>query len=66
MDGYVFCVVCGCVFLLPMLGVLFVIHCGLGIVAIIHHVLVAAEVPWVGLQLSCFGHVRAKNNSVFP
>ena len=27
---------------------------------------VVAEVPRFGLQLSCFGHVRAKNNSEFP
>ena len=27
---------------------------------------VAAEVPRFGLQLSCFGHVRAKTNSEFP
>ena len=25
---------------------------------------VAAEVPWFGSQLSCFGHARAKYNSV--
>ena len=27
---------------------------------------VAAEVPHFGLQLSCFGHVRAKTNSELP
>ena len=27
---------------------------------------VATEVPWFGLQLSCFGHVRAKTNSELP
>ena len=27
---------------------------------------VAAEVPWFGSQLSCFGHARAKKNSVLP
>ena len=27
---------------------------------------VAAKVPWIGSQLSCFGHVGAKNNSVLP
>ena len=27
---------------------------------------VAAEVPWFGLQLSCFGHARAKNKSELP
>ena len=31
-----------------------------------HCVFVAAEVPWFGLQLSCFGHVRAKTNSELP
>ena len=37
---------------------------GLWIAAIFHCVFVAAEGPWFGLQLSCFGHVRAKKNSV--
>ena len=27
---------------------------------------VAVEVPWFGLRLSCFGHVRAKTNTEFP
>ena len=31
-----------------------------------HCLFVAAEVPWFGLQLSCFGHVRAKTNSELP
>ena len=34
--------------------------------AIIHCVFVAAEVPWFRLQLSCFGHARAKNDSELP
>ena len=38
----------------------------LWIASIIHCVFVAAEGPWFGLQLSCFGHVRAKNNSKLP
>ena len=39
---------------------------GLWIAATIHCVFVAAEGTWFGLQLSCFGHVRAKNNSELP
>ena len=39
---------------------------GLWIATIIHCVFVATEGPWFGLQLSCFGHVRAKNNFELP
>ena len=31
-----------------------------------HCVFVATKVPWFWLQLSCFGHVRAKTNSELP
>ena len=51
---------------MAMLGVLFLIHCGLWIAAIIHCVLWLLKYPGFGLQLSCFGHARAKNNSELP
>ena len=39
---------------------------GTVVVVILHCVFVAAEVPWFGLRLSCFGHVRAKTNTELP
>ena len=59
-----------------MLEMLFIVHSGLLAeffpcleqwnVVIISLGVVAAEVPRFGLQLSCFGHVRAKTNSELP
>ena len=39
---------------------------GLCIAAIILIVCYAIDAPWFGLLLRCFGHDRAKNNSVLP
>ena len=48
-----------------VLGALYLIHCGLWIVATISILELGCYYTlfWV-LLLSCFGHVRAKNNSV--
>ena len=54
-----------CGLLIPNLLVEFLCF-GMWIAVIIHCVFVAAKGPWFGLQLSCFGHVRAKNNSELP
>ena len=51
----------------PMaMGSAIIIHCGLWSIAISHGGVVVVGAPWFGLLLSCFGHVKAKNNSVFP
>ena len=39
---------------------------GLCIAAIVLIVCYVVDAPWFGLLLSCFGHNRAKNNSVLP
>ena len=39
---------------------------GLCMDAIVVIVCYAVDAPWFGLLLSCFGHDRAKNNSVWP
>ena len=39
---------------------------GLCIAVIVLIVCYVVDAPWFGLLLSCFGHDRAKNNSVFP
>ena len=59
-----------------MLGMSFIVHSGLLAeffpclepwnAVIISLCVVAAEVPRFGLQLSCFGHVRAKTHSDLP
>ena len=41
-------------------------HHSLWIVAIVHCVLWLLEYPGFGLQLSCFGHIRAKTHSELP
>ena len=59
---------------MAMLGMLFTIHCGLWIVVIVFRCVCGCfsvclwlqKYPGFGLQLSCFGHVRAKNNSELP
>ena len=53
--GYGF-LICGLSFLVWGHGLLFSIY----------GVFVAVEAPWFGLQLSCFGHVRAKTHSELP
>ena len=51
---------------MAMLGVLFLIHCGLWSVASFIEGLWMLMHPGFGLLLSCFGHTRAKNNSELP
>ena len=57
-----------CVVFFPVfLGCVFFPILGLCIAATVFIVkLWLLEYPSFGLLLSCFGHVRAKNNSVFP
>ena len=71
MLGVVFAVMLGgCLLwsalIFPWLGSAVIIPCGLWSVAIIHGGVVVVGAPWFGLLLSCFGHVRAKNNSDLP